>query len=333
MATRAKPLNGRSPFENALHAAVFDDRLWTAASAAIAAYCGNRGGFLISGDGHCDDENDVLFARLCLDGERRTDLERLFFGTYRPVDESQPRIRRLPDARIVHVPSLYTDRERKTSAMFNEGLPLSRTGDGLLVRLLGPPGQGLVWVVADPLDPGGWSVSQRDAVNRLLPHLRQFVRARQTLADARALASSSLDLIENRRLGIVRLDRRGRLLEANDRARALLNAADGIGDRGGYLLAAARNDDKRLQSLLAAALPRPGNGPAAGGALLLRREPPLPGLAVHVLPAADMRKLALRPPCRACRSWIGYAIRGCARRCAGTSGRRVKTAVFSPTSG
>ena len=287
MAARATPLNGGSALEaslGALHAAALDDERWPAAASAIDAYTGARGGFLVTGDGQAPGRVDIFFARFCLGGERRTDLERLYFRTYHAIDERLPRIRRLPDSKVVHVSSLFTDTERKRSAMFNEALPLSRCRDSLTVRLDGPGGQRIVWVVADPLGRGGWSASQRRAVERLLPHLRQYVRVRQTLADAQALASSMTGLIENRSLGIVRLDRRGRVVQANDRARALLNAGDGIRDEQGLLRATGPNDDKRLQTLLAGALPSAA-GPAAGGSLLVLRKPPQPRLAVHVVPA------------------------------------------------
>ena len=78
-------------------------------------------------------QNDILFARICSRGERHRELEREYFRDYYPIDERLPRIRSLPDSRLTHVPSLSTEAERKTSAVYNELLPRMHGQNGLLV--------------------------------------------------------------------------------------------------------------------------------------------------------------------------------------------------------
>ncbi len=73
--------------------------------------------------------------------------------------------------------------------------------------------------------------------NALLPHLRQFARVQQTLAKAEALGASVTGLLDTHRIGVIHLDRHGRIVEANDRARAILRHGDGLSDRGGLLYA------------------------------------------------------------------------------------------------
>ncbi len=266
-----------------LHAAAFDDAAWPAASGLIGELCGSKGNILVTGDGTPAEGIDVFFARFCHRGEFRPDWQREYFEVFHALDERIPRLRSLPDSQVVHAAALYTDEERRTSAAWNDALPRSHTQDSLNVRLDGPDGSRIVWAVADPVDSDGWSFSRVEAVERLLPHLRQFVRVRQALVDARALGASALDLLDNDRVGVIRLDRRARVTAANDRACALLNAPGGLYDRGGRLRATLPFEDGRLQDLLVRALPFPG-GPGAAGSMPVSRPAPLPRLAVHVSP-------------------------------------------------
>ncbi|MCY3736556.1 MAG: helix-turn-helix transcriptional regulator [Gemmatimonadaceae bacterium] len=100
------------------------------------------------------------------------------------------------------------------------------------------------------------------------------------------------ELFANTRVGVIQLDRRGRIVEANDRARRLLRRHDGLSDQRGMLRAAAPEDDDRLQGLLARALPRSG-GQGASGAMLVSRPSLRPRLVLHVKPVAH-----LGPDCR-----------------------------------
>ena len=240
------------------------------------------------GDGACQDDIDVFLAQFCFRGQRHTELERLYFEVYHARDERLPRIRQLPDGRIAHISSLYTEEEKKTSVVYNEALPLGDTRDSLNVRLDGPQSSRIVWVVADPVGGDGWSRSKIVTVERLLPHLRQFGRVRQALVNARALGSSLAMLLENTRFGVIQLDRRGRIVAANGPAGALLREADGLDDRDGRLRAAVPEEDDVLQGLLARALP-PFGGQAASGSMMVSRALVLPRLVIHVTPVNRAR--------------------------------------------
>ncbi len=90
-------------------------------------------------------------------------------------------------------------------------------------------------------------------------------------------------LLDNPRVGVVHLDQRGRILAANDRARGILQADEGLAEKDGTLRASAPEDQLRLERLLASALPTSGD-PALGGSMPLRREHALLPLVVHVKP-------------------------------------------------
>ena len=279
-------MNGQPLFERilgSLHEAALDGGLWPEASGLIDEACGSKGNFLVAGDGAGHDDVEIYLACFCHRGERRRDFEQGYFETYHPIDERIPRIRRLPDSRIVPMGALYTDEEKRTSPAYNEGLVMGDAQNGLNVRLDGPGGSRIVWALADPVDGDGWSTARIETVRRLLPHLRRFVRVRQALVNARALESTISGLLENTGRGVIYLDPGGRIVQTNGLALDILRRGDALTDRDGRLRAAFREDDDALQALLGRVLPRFG-GQGGSGSLSVRREALSPRLVLHASP-------------------------------------------------
>ena len=266
----------------ALHAATLDAAQWPATSALIDEACGMQGNALLVSEGPPDAAR-VLFFGLYYRGQRRVDWEREYLDIYHPIDERMPRARRLPDSHLVHVTELYTAEELQTSPTYNEALPRANAQDSLNVRLDGLDGSSIGWSLQDPVASDGWASSQLTLLKGLLPHLRHFVRVQQTLAKAQALGASVTELLDNARVGVIHLDRHGRIVAANDRARAILRRGDGVADRGGFLHARRPADQARLERLVAAALPT-SSVPAVGGSMTLRRASRLARFVVHVKP-------------------------------------------------
>ena len=269
-----------------LHEAALDDARWPATTALIDEACGigKSGTAVVVGD-----EAEVQFARAYAHGQPRQDLVDDYFRNYYPHDERVPRMRGLPDSRLVHIPNLYTEQERKTSVVYNEGLRRTGSQNGLNVRLDGPHGSHILWAISNSLSTNGWGSSQIQMIERLVPHVRQFVCVRQALADADALGDSLTQLLDNTQVGVIDLDRRGRVVEANDRARFLLRHGNGLHDRDGFLCAWLPADNSRLEQLLARALPAFSNEAATGGSMTVRRPSGLPSLVVHVNPVTVPR--------------------------------------------
>ena len=264
--------------------AMLDDARWPAASALIDEACGLTGNDLMVGEGPKDDVRARFVGGYCR-GQRREDLEREYLEDYHPTDERVPRFRQLPDGRLVHVKVLYTAEELKTSPTYNEMLPRAGHQDSLNVRLDGPDGSHITWGLGDPVDSDGWGSSRITMVTGLLPHIRQFVRVRQALVRAEARNTTVTALLDNPRIGVIHLDRRGRIMAANDRARSILRHGDGLSDRDGTLRARVPADQARLDRLVGHALPASGAA-AVSGSILLRRSPVLPPFVVHVKPVA-----------------------------------------------
>ena len=220
---------------------------------------------------------DVLFRRFCFRGRRHAEREREYFEDYHARDERLPRLRELPDGRVTP----NTDEEKKTSAVFNEVMLRNGTQDGLNVRLDGQGGCRIVWATADSARGDGWSSWQVEAVERFLPHLRQFVRVRQALVGR----AGARDV--GRRVARQPDDGRHRAgpSRAGDRRpmmslRKLLRKRNGLSARKGHLHARTPAEDAALWRLLARALPFPGGGPRVSGSMQVSRRGGLPRLVV-----------------------------------------------------
>ena len=278
-------MSEQSAFERivaSLHDAMLDDSHWPATSALIDEACGIAGNALLVGEGPPDDIC-VTFVGLYYHGQRRTDLEREYLELYHPIDERVPRVRQLPDSHVVPIKDLYTAEELKTSRAYNEALRRGKYQQGLNVRLDGPDRSYMTWSLGDPVASDGWGASQIAMITTLLPHIRQFIRVRQALVRAQAGDTTVTALLETPRIGVLHLDRRGRILAVNDRARSLLRDGEGVSDEDGVLQARAPDDQVRLAQLVADALPTSSAVPVSGS-MLLGRAAGVPPLVVHVKP-------------------------------------------------
>ena len=270
----------------ALQRAALDDAHWPAASALIDEAVGVTGNSLTVSE-RVGDVVRVCFTGLYRRGERRQDLERAYFEDYYAHDERRPRLISAPDGQLLHAADLYNEKELKTSPAFNEGARLLGSQNGLNVRFDGPDGLHVLWCTADPVARDGWQSTQLQLIEPLIPHIRHFVLVRQALAGADALGAPLTGLLDNSRIGVLQLDRGGRVLAANAPALAILRNGDGLSDRGGALHASLADDDERLQKLLGRALPGLwGATPAAGAMHLHRLSHPAP-LGLHVSPAGN----------------------------------------------
>ena len=282
-------MSEQSAFERivaSLHDAMLDDSHWPATSALIDEACDLTGNALMVGEGPQDDIR-VTFVGLYYRGQRRPDLEREYLDVYHPINEGIPRLRQLPDGHLVPIKDLYTAEELHTSRAYNEALRRGQYQQGLNVRLAGPGGSPMTWSLADPIASEGWGSSQIAMVRRLTPHIRQFIRVRQALVRAQARDTTVTALLDNPRIGVVYLDRRGRILAANDRASGLLRHGEELSDADGVLQARAPDDQARLARLVAEALPTSSAVPVSGSMLLGRACPALPPLVVHVKPVGS----------------------------------------------
>lgn len=168
---------------------------------------------------------------------------------------------------------------RAASAMIEEACGV--TGTHLVVVSGGIHGD-TEWL-SDKATSGAWDSEQVAMIERLLPHIRQFVRVREALAGAVALGASLSGLLDNMLVGVLCLDWRGMIVHANARGRDILRHGEGLVDREGFLGAQTAEDDLRLRRLLAKVLPRFGRA-GTGGSIAVARMSARPRVALHLTP-------------------------------------------------
>ena len=268
----------------AMRAAELDEARWPEASALVDEAFGLTGNHLtVMGSGP-DGQPEFLFGRLYLHGEPNEEWERDYVENYFVRDERIPRMLALPDGAVRHVDSFYEDRERRSSDTYNGFLVPTGGTNMVTTRAAGPPGLQVFWSFVRSGGPEDWPTVGMDGLAWLLPHIGHFVSVRRALADAQVRGvRTSAQLLDAEGLGVVLLDRHGRIIETNDRARAMLLAGDALSDRDGCLVARQSNECAALHRTLNAALPR-GGRMAVGGTVMVRRDAGRP-LFVHVSPA------------------------------------------------
>ena len=267
-----------------LHEAALDDAHWPTAAALIEEACGCVGNMLVVGE-RFGDEVRVTFSRYLARGEPRQDLMRNYFEVYASRDEMPLRLLRRPLGALNHIPDLYTEKERRTSLAYNEHLLRSEAQNGLVVRLDELDSLRVAWSLGDPVGSDGWRSDHVRLIGSLAPHVRQLVRVRQALADADALSAGLAGLLDTSGIGVLHLDRGGRVLAANAPALEILRGNKGLSDRGGTLHAQLQADDGRLQRLLKRALPVFGSQtPPTGGSMTIQRPSLSSRLELHVHP-------------------------------------------------
>ena len=270
-----------------LHEAALDPGGWPGASGQIDEFLGTHGSTLGCGNGQWDEDFRIYFMWTCMRGERRRDRERFYLENLYPLDEALSRLRRLPYGQLTPITDVYTEEELKSSEVYNALRTDAHAGHAINVRMKGPDGARIMWQVKDPVDGEAWSSSQLNRIGRLMPHVRQAVSVRQTLAGVGALGATLTEMLDATGLGIIQLDARGRVSAANDRARDLLRTGDRLFDKNGLLFARSPQDDGDLQKLLSRALPSSG-AQGAGGSMVLRGADPLPPLILHVNPVGPL---------------------------------------------
>ena len=270
----------------ALHEAMLGDAHWQAVATLIHDACGTVGDHLVIVDGHARYRPEWLFDQLNHRDKSGVELSQEYVENFFPLDERMPRLMRLPDRRLVRATDLWTERELKASATYNDFLRHAKGQESLNVRMDGPDGLDILMTFGDPIEPGGWSSGHIEMIERLLPHIRQFIRVRHALISAEAHGASFTGLVDSTGIGAIHLDQRGMIYEVNARARAILRHGDGLADQGGFLRARLAADDAKLGRLLARALPK-SSDVAASGSMAVARTPVLPRFALHVNPVTN----------------------------------------------
>ncbi len=271
-----------------LYKAALGDVTWASAAGMMNDLIRTNGQSVTYMEAGPGGEPEIQLSRFFVAAERRDDLRQLYYRDYFWRDEAIPRLAGLDDGELAWKSELYSDQEMKTSAAYNEFRVANNTQNGLFTAIHGLDGSGIVWSCGNSTEREGWGHDQVRVIRLLTPHILQAWRVHRAMADARALGASLVGLLENGRLGLIQLDRRGRVMEANDRARDILLERDGLRDGGGVLTSGHAGENEELQRLLARALPRYGVQGAGGSMKITRRKARTP-LVLEIHPVRGMR--------------------------------------------
>lgn len=136
-----------------------------------------------------------------------------------------------------------------------------------------------------PHDAHDFSRGEAKRLERLLPHLQRALQIRQRLQQAEQTSRSVHSVLDRLSLGVIILGATGKLLHANTAADAILRGADGLIRTPTGLRAGRKEDDRRLQELIAG-LRQSSEPGSAGGHLRVHRPSGQPAYAVMLTPAA-----------------------------------------------
>ena len=265
-----------------LQEAVFDESRWPELAVSIDNACELLGSQLcVVAAGVDDTVPDFRFNRGLVRGEPQEDLESEYADYYHSLDERLPRMRVMRPGKLYHNTDLLTESEQKTSPVYAGFMPRHASNDQFNVRVPGHGGTNMFWVVAREMGRGGWSFENLKRIEWLVPHVAHFVRVRQALAAADARGDVLAGLLDRTGFGVLHLDRLGRVLEVNERARRVLAEGDCLTQRKNQLRACARHEDARLGRLLTGCLDR-----GVGGSMTLWRpgDSRTDSLILHVCP-------------------------------------------------
>ena len=142
---------------------------WAPAAASLDDAIRANGHSLSYVDMNSPKDPEVYLSRFFIGGERREDEEELYFRDYFWRDEAIPRLHGLGDGEVAHRSDLYTDREKKTSIVYNEFRCARGTEDGLYLGLDGRTGvrSSCPWATPPSVEAGGTIRSGRSGASRL----------------------------------------------------------------------------------------------------------------------------------------------------------------------
>ena len=265
----------------ALHEATIDDTRWPAASALVDEALGICGNGLLVGR-ESGNRLEIFSAAFYVRGRRRKDLEPLYLkGCNYPDGSAGKSLRRLPGTEMTRFAELWSAGDMTSPQADGQERP--PIGNGLPACMDGRGEWRVLWVLAGPVRPGGWDKARLELAERLVPHVRQFVRVRQASTIPGVEPSPFSGLPGQGRFGVMQVDWLGRIVDANAFARRLLRRGDLLCDRGGVVGPRRLSDAVRFQELLAGIL-RPVSAPAASGWMTIRHSSGRPLLILRVTP-------------------------------------------------
>lgn len=259
--------------------AQFDPTRWPPTSKLIDDACGLIENSLSVARDDRGGHPEMVVGKIYKRRESHDELKELYVENSTPIDERVPIIFGKEDGTYEYLDAVFVGEEHLASLTHNEFVVPTCAMYTLNLQLSGPAGLDIIWSLGRSADSSPWSMEQVQMIQKVSPHIRHLVRAWQAQADVAARAvRTTTDALGVKRVGVVFLDRAGRIVEANDYGRALLSASDGLANRRRYLVANHSEDTETVIALLGRVV---SNGKS--GATSIRRSN-CPPLVLHLLP-------------------------------------------------
>lgn len=254
----------------ALYGSLIETTPWEGFLRALAAYLDSSFATLILTVPGASNPGTILTPDA--DPQKAEDYQASFFTT-------DPFIG-LPEGQVVHFAD-FVD-ENADSAEFRRAYLDAAAGDQILgVDLRAASGFEARIRITRDRSRADFERSDREALQRVVPHLRTALRLYERLAAIGAEQGVFQGAIEQMAVATIILDHGGRILRTNARADSLLAQADGLARSGDRLLIGGREEQKALDGLLRAL--NAESDPDTVPALRLRVERPSGGPVIAIV--------------------------------------------------
>jgi DNA-binding CsgD family transcriptional regulator len=129
-------------------------------------------------------------------------------------------------------------------------------------------------------------------VQTLVPHLRRAVQVHGKLADLRLLQQATKDALDRWSMGIVLLDKHGRVILLNQAAESIARQGEGLFLESGELRTKLTSETTKLRKLIRGAISTATRQVAEpGGAMMISRQAPRRPLSVLVAPLSGQQSI------------------------------------------
>ena len=272
----------------AIYDAALDETLWPQALRQLSDFTGSQAATFWVLDGSEEPQLPIF---------NYINFDPAFIGEYlkqiTPLDPWNRYLLAHPDEPIVHDGLVISEREKDRHPYFDWHKRFSDTRFRLIGRVTPAPSVHAGVALHRTHKAGGFQSDDIDRFRVLYAHLKRALTIGFKMAVLGATQQCTTELLDRSLCAIVFLDRRRRIVYANSSATLLHSAADGVRLGADGPILARRQDNHKLQRLIAKALSSASSSTAERGGILRASRPSNKSPYVVVVSAIEQRYPAL----------------------------------------
>jgi DNA-binding CsgD family transcriptional regulator len=230
-----------------IYEAATDEDLWGAALVEMADLTSSQGGVMFGLDYK---RSDVTFT---FNGGMSEEHNRIFRERHF-VNPFTAHMLHVPVGKFVQSAELMSLPELKRTAFYDEVLRPQETVHNFMVALAGKPDFQAAFNFCRNERQGPFEADELKFFARVFPHLRRSLLLGSRLDGYKALQRAEFHVLDRLSIGIVLLDRAGRVVFANVAARAVTGDGGPLRLRNSVVTAARATHAQRLEQVIRAAL-------------------------------------------------------------------------------